>query len=157
MFGNIWKPTNQSRAKVNVLNQHAIKTYLESFKETFFHQDSCQDQPDLLVSGHSLFNIIYPFHNLPHLHPLQAEPPQATTQADRDSPRLCKGAFGLQKLCQIVDGLEGARMHRAQLIFTPRQGPAMELLGLAQGCGWATAGWRPMPWRDGPCAVIRSW
>ena len=41
-------------------------------------------------------------------------------------------------------------MHRAQLIFLARQGPAMELLRLAQGCGWATAGWRPMPWRDGP-------
>ena len=33
-------------------------------------------------------------------------------------------------------------MHRAQLIFLSRQGPAMELLGLAQGCGWATGGWR---------------
>ena len=25
------------------------------------------------------------------------------------------------------------------------------------GCGWMTAGWHPMPWRDGPCAVIRNW
>ena len=78
-------------------------------------------------------------------------------QHNPDEARLCKGAFGLQKICQVPDGLEGARMHRAQLIFTPRQGPAMELLRLAQGCGWATAGWRPMPWRDGPCAVFPNW
>ena len=76
-------------------------------------------------------------------------------QHNPDEARLCKGAFGLQKLCQVPDGDEGARMHRAQLIFHSRQGPAMELLGLAQGCGWATPGC--MPWRDGPCAVIRSW
>ena len=78
-------------------------------------------------------------------------------QHNPDESRLCKGAFGLQKLCQAPDGAQGARMHRAQLIFSPRQGPAIKLLGLAQGCGWATEGWRPMPWRDGPCAVIRSW
>ena len=69
---------------------------------------------------------------------------------------LCEGAFVLQKLCQIVDGEEGVRMHGAQLTFSPRQGPAMELLRL-QGGLWMTAGWRPMPWRDGLGAVIRNW
>ena len=79
----------------------------------------------------SLF--IYPLLNFPHLHPLQAEPPQAATPADRDSPRLCKGAFGLQKLCEIPDGAEGVRMHGSQLIFGSRQGPAKELLCLQGG------------------------
>ena len=36
-------------------------------------------------------------------------------------------------MCQIVDGLEGVRMHRAQLTFSPRQGPAKELLRLQGG------------------------
>ena len=52
------------------------------------------------------------------------------------SPRLCKGAFHLQKNRQIPDGAEGVRMHGAQLIFPSRQGPAMELLCLAQGELW---------------------
>ena len=67
---------------------------------------------------------------------IQAEPPQETPQLDRDSPRLCTGAFGLQKICQAPDGDEGARMHGTELIFPARQGPAMELFGLAQGGLW---------------------
>ena len=64
---------------------------------------------------------------------IQAQAPQATTQLDRGSPGLCKGAFGLQKICQVPDGDEGVRMHAAQLIFSPCQGPAVEALRLAQG------------------------
>ena len=46
---------------------------------------------------------------------------------------LCEGAFHLQKNGQIPDGGQGPRMHGAQLIFKPRQGPAMELLRLQGG------------------------
>ena len=73
------------------------------------------------------------------------------------SRHLCEGACHLQKICEIVDGAEGVRMHGAQLTFSPRQGPAIKALRLAQGCGWMSAGWLPMPWQDEPCAVIRNW
>ena len=52
-------------------------------------------------------------------------------------------------------------MHGAQLTFSPRQGPAMELLRLAQVCGWATAGWRPLvlffPTGEGQCVGCAVW
>ena len=65
-FGNTWKPSYQNKVKLDVLHQHATKTSLESFKEHFFHQDSCQDQQDLLISAghHCLFTL----HSTSHIY-----------------------------------------------------------------------------------------
>lgn len=77
----------------------------------------------------------------------QAEPPQATTQST-GRPRLSKGAFGLQKSCEVVDGSEGCWMMHAQLTLSPVQGPTKKVLCLAQDavignlCG-------AMCWMDG--------
>ena len=87
----------------------------------------------------SLLNHLVNFHQLPTC----TSPPSRTPPSNNTIPteaRLCKGAFGLQKICQIPDGDEGARMHRAQLIFLPCQGPAMEPLRLAQDEGWVVDG-----------------
>ena len=89
----------------------------------------------------SLLNHFFNFHQLP----TSTSPPSRTTPSNNTSRhRLCNGACLLQKNRQIPDGGEGVRMHGAELIFLPRQGPAMELLCL-QGGLWVTAGWLPMP------------
>ena len=126
-----------SQCRLAIPNKNVTKPHLESFKGTSFNvfqivpQHFCQKW-DLLNHNYSTDSTSIN-HNFPHLHPLQAEPPQAATPADRDSPRLCNGAFHLQKNCQIPDGAQGVRMHRAELIFSPTQGPAMELLRLQGG------------------------
>ena len=68
--------------------------------------------------------------------PLIQLPPTSHIYIPRSKPTeacLCKGAFGLQKICQIVDGAEGVRMLGAQLTFSPCQGRAIELLCLQGG------------------------
>ena len=121
------------------LNLKASKNI--SFTKTLARTNNiCSFQQDVTV--------YLPFTQLP----TSTSPPSRTAPSNNTSRhRLCDGAFHLQKVCQIPDGLEGVRMHGAQLIFPSRQGPAMELLRLAQGGGWMTAGWRPMPWRRALC------
>ena len=106
------------------------KLNLKASKNISFHQDSCQDQQDLLVSaGHHCLFTLYSTSHI-YIPSKQNRPKQ---QHQPTEACLCEGAFGLQKLCQIVDGDEGVRMHGAQLIFSPRQGPAIELLRLQGG------------------------
>ena len=92
----------------------------------------------------SLF--LYHLLSFPHQHPLiQAEPPQATTHRPRfPSP--------LQRNLWPPEALPGSRRRSGPCDTAPPPGA-----GRRVGCGWTTAGWRPMPWRDGPRAVIRNW
>ena len=71
-----------------------------------------------------------------------------TTPSNHTVDRLSKGAFGLQKSCEVVDGSEGCWMMHAQLTLSPVQGPTKKVLCLAQDavignlCG-------AMCWMDG--------
>ena len=132
------------------LNLKASKNI--SFTKTLARTNKiCSFQQDITV--------YLPFTQLP----TSTSPPSRTAPKQQHQPTeiplaSAKEPFGLQKLCQIVDGAEGVSDARGPAdLLDPVRALRWSSSACRVGCGWMTAGWRPMPWRDGPCAVIRNW
>ena len=129
------------------------KLNLKASKNISFTKNSCQDQQDLLVSaGHHCLFTLYSTSHI-YIPSKQNRPKQHTS---RPKPASAKEPLASRSFARLETELRVSGCTGPSWSSRPIRALRWSSSACRVGCGWMTAGWLPMPWRDGPSAVIRN-
>ena len=148
-----------SQCRLGIPNKNVTKPRLESFEDTSFSvfQIAPAHLPKVRPAQPQLFHYSTSInHNFPHLHPLQAEPPKATPQLEWEALASETEPLASRRFARFQTELRVSGCRGPSWSSDPARALRWSSSACKVGCGWATAGWLPMPWRDGPSAVIRN-
>ena len=131
-----------------------LKLHLKASKNISFTKTLARTNK--ICSFQQDITVYLPFTQLP----TSTSPPSRTapsSNTSRPKPASAKEPLASRSFARLETELRVSGCTGPSWSSRPVRALRWSSSACRVGCGWMTAGWLPMPWRDGPCAVIRNW